>query len=182
MRRRKQEIREYVKKALVDKTDAGSNVIVSRAIPSWSENLPQLNVYSADEPVSEFHQSPKTYKREYAFNVECTVAAGSKESLDDLLDVIVEQVEQAIEIDDSLGKLVDFCNLANVNYSGEPDGDALIGSAILTYQAVFLQEAIGPEEASYKDLKGIDVVYNLSGLEENGEPVKDAEDTINFNE
>lgn len=181
MRRKKQRIREYVKTALENKTDAGSNVVISRAIPTWSENLPQINIYSDSEPVAVHHQSPKTYKREYQFNVECSVAVGHGEDVDDFLDTMTEQVEQALEYDDSFNQLVDFCDLANVNYSGEPDGDALKGTAILTYQVVYLEEAIDPDAVEYKDFKGIDLKIDLNkDKDPDGEPVIDAEDTINL--
>lgn len=103
----RQRIRDAVAQRLLDaNTLAGTNVFTSRARPVLEILQRQqmvLSVYTGDENSTD---SPDGYNRVRTLTVSIEGMAGGGDDLDDILDNLAEQVEAAIDEDDTLGTLL----------------------------------------------------------------------------
>lgn len=103
----RQRIRDAVKQRLLAaNTLAGTNVFTSRARPVLEILQRQqmvLSVYTSDE---NSEPSPDSYNLVRTLTVSIEGMAGGGDDLDDVLDNLAEQVEAAIDADDTLGTLL----------------------------------------------------------------------------
>jgi hypothetical protein len=103
----RQRIRDAVaQRLLAANTLAGTNVFTSRARPVLEILQRQqmvLSVYTSDESSTD---SPDGYNRVRTLTVSIEGMAGGGDDLDDVLDNLAEQVEAAIDDDDTLGTLL----------------------------------------------------------------------------
>lgn len=163
---------------------SAQNIRVSRTIPTQSENLPSILIYSTTESVRRFDESPKRYGRTLTVNIECLDAGNDDDDMDMRLEVIAERVEALMERDETLGGIANDLELVSANYQQEPDGESPMGSIVLQYNVEFYQYAIRTDDTCLDDLRGVDIDYkvghdNASPQPEPTETV-DAQDTINF--
>lgn len=175
----KRKIKEAVQKLLKGKTLAGDNVFVSRSIPTDVECLPAILIYSLSENVRRFNETPKDYKRELTIAVECLASGNDDNELDSKLEELGEFIESAMEIDETLGDLVNKVELTGTAYAQDPDGQNPIGSLILQFAVEFFTNAIRSDFDCLPDFKetGVDWKVGHHETEEVGEQV-DAKDTL----
>lgn len=177
---RKRAIREYVKKALIGKTDAGQRIFINRVIPTQIEDLPVILVYSLGENVTRFNEAPKDYKRDFNLRVEIVAAGDQDDDLDERLELIADKVESLLEQDETFGDLVSHIELKSTEYTGDHEAQSPVGMLALNYSVVFVTDAIS--EISLDDFTGTDIKYSVGNLTEaNGAPdgVTRATDTVN---
>lgn len=177
---RKRAIREYVKRALVGKTDAGQRIFINRVIPTQIEDLPVILVYSLGENVTRFNEAPKDYKRDFNLRVEIVCAGDQDDDLDERLELIADKVESLLEQDETFGDLVSHIELKSTEYTGDHEAQSPVGMLALNYSVVFVTDAIS--EISLDDFTGTDIKYSVGNLTEaNGAPdgVTRATDTVN---
>lgn len=165
--------------------DVDPNLIrVSRSIPTQSEDLPAILIYSTTESVRRFDESPKRYERTLTVNIECLDSGNNDDDMDMRLEVIADRVEAIMESDETLGGIANDLELVSSNYQQEPDGESPMGSLVLQYNIEFYQYAIRADETCLDDLKGVDVDYKVGHDNASPEPepteTVDAQDTINF--
>lgn len=157
---------------------------VSRTIPTQSEDLPAILIYSTTETVRRFDESPKRYERTLTVNIECLDSGNNDDDMDMRLEIIAERVEALMESDETLGGIANDLELVATNYQQEPDGESPMGSLVLQYNVEFYQYAIRAGETCLDDLKGMDVDYKVGHDNASPEPepteTVDAQDTINF--
>lgn len=160
------------------------NIRVSRTIPTQSESLPAILIYSTTENVRRFDESPKRYERTLTVNIECLDSGNNDDDMDMRLEVIADQVEALMERDETLGGIANDLELVSTNYQQEPDGESPMGSLVLQYNVEFYQYAIRPDDECLDALKGIDIEYKIGhdNSSPQPEPIEtvDAEDKINF--
>ena len=151
---RRKTIRDQIKKLLAGQTDAGQRVYTNRSSPTWQEELnngPVILIYTLNENVERYAQSPREYKRQLEVTVEI-IATGPEDDtcpencellLDDILDMMAFQVDCYLLVTNTLGcdennnAFVDEFQPLSVRFDFDSSGQKPIGSAILTYQAVY---------------------------------------------
>lgn len=144
MASRRKLIRKSVIDLLLNQTNAKEKVFPNLSTSVWDDQLPAITVYPRGEDISELSNAPREYKRELKLMVE--IFAGGveepytdgKETIDDQLDEILEQVECALETDDTLGKTADTIVLQGIEFEFEGNGSRPIGSARLDYIVTYV--------------------------------------------
>lgn len=185
-------LRKNIRKAVVamlkDKTDVGARVFSNSSVPAWEEELPVILVYQRTESAVEFAMAPKELRRSLDLAIEI-VAKGPEEnsdlqtpetgvkSLEDQLDDIAEQVECLLHADDTLQGTCDESSLTNTEFEFESVGALPIGSARLTYEALY--NTMAPRDTSKQnaddDFETNQVDYNI-GDDENTREASDKVD------
>lgn len=182
MRLVKRKIRERIRDILIETgTPAQKNVSIGRTRSSWVENLPAIVIYPSPESVERFNEAPKNYQRNFSISIECQASGDTDDDLDYNLEVLGERVEDIMEVDETLGGLVDRLELKSVDYQTEPDGQSPTGSIVLGYNIRYYQNANQPGLNCLDDLKRVDVDWQVG--HHGGSPddeVIDAEDQVNF--
>lgn len=154
-------IRQKIVDLLMSKTRAEDRVFSSPARNIWAENLPAILVYSRNEIVDEFATAPRTLRRKLRLAIECV--ANADEQLDNELDDMGQEVEEALGADESLGGIAADCILEQADMELKGDGNTVIGSCTLTYLVTYLTEL--KDESEIVPLERIDVAYDLSSDE-----------------
>lgn len=140
----RRQIRDQVATMLAGLTTTGSNVFVTRAHPAEQANLPALLIYTLSETAdlsTDDAQGVKTYRRTLELAVE-GVAQGV--SVDDVLDDIALEVEEAIEADPTLGGLAWDSALTDTSIDVSRDGKKEGGSVRLVYSITYYATAADP--------------------------------------
>lgn len=140
-------IRKKVVEILKGKTDANDAVFPNASIPPWHTELPVILVYSQKEGATKYAQAPKELERDLDLQIEIYAsgpelnkelqAPGVNKTVEDILDDIAEQVENAMDADDSLQDTVDDSMLSNTDLEFDASGGSPIGSCRLTYAITY---------------------------------------------
>jgi len=177
----KRKTREYVREILISTgTQAGEQVSIGRTKPEWIENLPAIAIYPANEAVQRFNEAPKDYRREFSLAIECLAVGNDDDDLDLALEEMGERVENIMEVDETLGGLVDQIELRSVEYQTEPDGQSPSGALILNYAVLYYRNANQPGMGCLEDLKRMDLSWEVGHHGESSDDVEDAKDQIDF--
>lgn len=183
MRPIKRLIREYVKAILLELgTPAGDQVFIGRTVPTWDEHLPVILLYPSSENIERFDEGPKTYKREFSLTIECNTKGDDDDDLDLKLEELSDRVEALMEIDETLGGIIDRVELRSAEYQAELDGSSPIGSVRLLYNCRFKQNANRSGVYCLPDLKQITNEWEIGHHNDSPDGVTDATDQIDFNE
>lgn len=174
---RKRNIRLKIQDLLLNKSEAKDRVFINRTIPTQSEDLPVILIYSMGEAVRRFNEAPKTYRRNMSVRIECIASGSNDDDLDLTLEKIADVVERQMEIDDTLGDLVNKVELSSTDYQADPDAESPTGILALTYDVEFFTDAIIPGSDSLPNFEGANVDYKVGDAPTDPDVV-DAEDTI----
>ena len=184
-------IRKKLVEILKNSTDAGVNVFPNATIPPWHSELsesPVILVYVRSESASEYAVAPRELEREIDMAIEIVATGpeenlevetpGKEKSLEDILDDIAEQVENAIDSDDSLQGTADNSILKNSELEFDSSGGSPIGSCRLTYGVTYYTHA--PRDTSKQnandDFETNKVDYNIS----DDDNTREATDTVDI--
>lgn len=173
----KRRMKEFVKSALIGKTDAADRVFIGRSVPTQTEDLPVLLIYSTGENVSRFNEAPKNYQRNMNLLVECIVAGNDDDDLDIKMETLAEKVETILENDETLGGIANKLELSGSDYQSEPDAQSPIGNLALRFNVEFYTDAIR-EGVCLDTFKGADVDWKIGHHAGPSDNVVDAEDKI----
>lgn len=151
----RQVIRHAVVSQLVGKTGAGSRVYPDRRIPFQRVELPALAVYVPTESVE--IQSRATAPRELDRRAQVVVEAAVQqaENVDDALDALALQVEDALHADWTLGGVASDLLLTSTETDVVDTGKQLIGVARLEFEVRYYSAAV--PAATLDDFKTADV-------------------------
>ncbi|MGD9664616.1 MAG: hypothetical protein AB7U34_05375 [Novosphingobium sp.] len=127
-------IRHAIKDALLNNTSAGAHVYASRTRPIPATSLPAILVYTNNEAVEIFNESPREYRRTLTLGIE--IAARADEALDDTLDDIAQEIERILSENQTPGG-ADTLLLTGAEIVLTKDGDNQHGSCVLTYDAIY---------------------------------------------
>ena len=96
-------IREHVVTTVTSLSTTGSNVYETRYFPLQTGNLPALIVYTLDETIEDYTigQNTRTQLRSLNLNIEAHCRGTA--NIDDTLDTIAEEVEEAMVTDITSG-------------------------------------------------------------------------------
>ena len=96
-------IREHVVTTITSLSTTGSNVYETRYFPLQTGNLPALIVYTLDETVEDYTLGQNTRTQFRALNLIIEAHCRATANIDDTLDTIAEEVEEAMVTDISRG-------------------------------------------------------------------------------
>lgn len=175
-------IRKKIVELLKGNTAVGDKVFPNATIPPWADELPVILVYTRAEPVAESSEAPRELERSLSLVIEI-VAKGPEtdeegtappdgESLEDILDDISEEVEDIMDVDDSLADTADGSILQNTEMDFEGEGSEPHGAARLTYEITYY--TMSPRVLTISDdLKTAQVDYHTGDVDDNTREAKD---------
>ena len=124
-------IRENIGTALTGLSTTGSSVFESRTFPINFSALPALLIYTKDEEVIEFSlKTPRTQFRQLQVIIEAHIKGTS--NIDDTIDTIAEEVEEAMVTDVTRGGHAKDTRLVSTEIEFE-EATSKVGLAIFTY-------------------------------------------------
>ena len=176
-------IRKKVAEILKGNTDAGDNVFPNASVPTWHKELvgsALILIYPRSESATEYSAAPRELDRDLDLVIE--IAATGPEindilntppentkTLEDILDDICEQVENLLDVDDSLQGTADSAVYQNTEFEFDSSGGSPIGSARITYGITYItsspRSTIGQLNTD-KDFVDNEIKFNI-GDDEN---------------
>lgn len=138
----RQVIRHAVVAQLLGNTVAGARVFAARRVPFQRVELPAVAVYVPTESVEVTSRAtaPRELDRRAQVVVEaCAQGAGD---VDDALDEIALQVENALHADWTLGGVASDLLLVSTEVDVMDDGKQLIGVARLEFEVRYYSDAV----------------------------------------
>lgn len=144
----REQIRDRVITLVTGLTTTGTNVFRSRVYPMEAAKLPGLCVYTqreSSEPMTMGMGSAPLLDRTLELVIEGYARANS--DIDETLDDIAIEVEEAIAADNTLNDLAKYAYLESTEVSLVGEGDKPIGAIRLTYNIQYVT-SIGDVETS----------------------------------
>ncbi len=200
---RRKEIRKGVQAILkAANSDAGLangvglKIFSNLSTAVWSEDLPQVAIFSRNEVVEEYAKAPREYKRNLELAIEIMAAAPEDPNaadgtfLEDLLDDIAEEIETELNRDETVGelaklfgnscKLVDELLLTNVEFEYSGEGSKPTGSCRLIYNVVYheFRPALIDQQGITDDLEEVNVEWFVGHDNDAPDSVIEATDEI----
>ena len=96
-------IREHVVTTVTSLSTTGSNVYETRYFPLQTGNLPALIVYTLDESIEDYTLGRNTRTQQRSLNLIIEAHCRGTANIDDTLDTIAEEVEEAMVADVTRG-------------------------------------------------------------------------------
>lgn len=144
----RQLIREAVQDLLSGETDAEDRVYKTRVVPYRESELPIVAIYMLEESVEQDKSSGELTRS--ADMVIEAIAEAIEGRVDDELDDIAQQIEDAIDVDLFMGgNLAEAAALDNTTLEVLEDGEKLLGLVTLTYKVVY--RTLAAEDADDAD-------------------------------
>ena len=150
--------RAAIRQALVDKlktkvddifpTDAGEKIYGSRAKPLFDQFLPAILIYARNENIIEERFATDGYgasKRELEVAIEAVVLGN--EQVDDSLDKISKQIEDALDGFEMPTRKADVLKLKSTEMDVSIDGSKIYGAARLTYGITYYTSNKEPDNS-----------------------------------
>lgn len=153
-------IRRAVRSLLAGETVAGSRVEATRIAPYRRQELPAIGVYTLEETVDgeSALTAPRELTRELKLEIAGWVTPGS--SVDDAMDALALQIEQAMEADPTLGGVAGDSILVSTTTGLQGEGEQLMGLVTLEYSVTYRTDVLELAEGSGEFLTA-DVLFNL---------------------
>lgn len=121
---------------ILEAAEVAPVVSKSRVYPLPADTLEAVLVYTNTEVVAETTLTyPRKLSREMVLVIECV--ARDSAQLDDRLDMLCANVENAIGADNTLGGAVKDCLLTDTSITHTFQGDAPIGSARMQFRVQY---------------------------------------------
>ncbi len=140
----RKEIRHAVVALLVAaNTAAAARVTATRVDPIANTQLPAISVYTLSDLVQEDASSSKEDNHELELEVAGFVAHTEALPVDDAMDDLAEQIENAMKADPAIGGKAADCRLVGTTLEvREENGrsDPLVGVVTLTYAVTYLTD------------------------------------------
>lgn len=150
--------RTAIRQALVDKlktkigddfpTDALDRIYGSRAKPLFDQFLPAILIYSRNENIIEERFASDGYgasKRELEVAIEAVVLGN--EQVDDVLDKISKQIEDALDGFEMTNRKADVLQLKSTEMDVSIEGSKIYGAARLTYSVTYYTSNQQPDNS-----------------------------------
>lgn len=129
-------IRDDITTTLTGLTVTGSNVFQTRFYALGEAKLPALCIYTKNEDTSyETLRSPRTQMRTLSVSVEAYVKGTA--NLDDTLDEISVEIEEALATDLTRGGYAKDTRITSMQTEFSAEGEQPIGVAIFTVEVIY---------------------------------------------
>jgi hypothetical protein len=132
----RKQIRDNVTTAVTGLATTGTNVFQSRVYPNEASKLPCLCVYTLTEEAEVISLTPPRIGRTLDLVVEGYAKA--KTGLDDTLDAIAVEVEEALATDITRGGLAQMTAIQSTDIGLEGEGEQPIGVIKMTFQVEYV--------------------------------------------
>lgn len=150
--------RAAIRQALVDRlktkvddnflTDAGDKIYGSRSKPLFDQFLPAILIYTRNENIIEERFATDGYgatKRDLEVAIEAVVLGN--EQVDDSLDKISKQIEDALDGFEMPTRKADIVKLKSTEMDVSIDGSKIYGAARLTYSITYYTSNQQPDNS-----------------------------------
>lgn len=141
----RKQIRDKVETLLTGLSTTGSRVYSTRLYRTETANLPCLLIYTKSEPVSVDSLHPRRYERQLELVVDGIASATS--NLDDTLDAIGLEVEEALAANQSLDGLAKDTVFTGSEIEFNAEGQQPVGTIRLTFNVFYRTAATDVETA-----------------------------------
>jgi hypothetical protein len=170
MAHQRQVIREAVVAQLKGRTSAEDRVFKSREIPLKRCELPAICVYTLEETVDQDSRqsSPRRLSRPLQVAVELVVE--NSEDVDDVIDALALEVEDALEADPFFGSSCVDSMLASTQIGIDVTGAKPVGRALMAYAVLYETTATA---ATLDDLTKVHTETSLGGQQAPGDRAVD---------
>lgn len=140
------QIRDALTTQLTGLATTGSRVFKTRLYPIGEAKLPAILIYanSEDNSIQSIGQ-PRLSVRTLSVSVECVAKATS--SIEDTLDQMALEVEEAVYTDVTLGGLTKDVVLSSTEIEISAEGDQPVGGIRLNYLATYAVREDNPDVA-----------------------------------
>ena len=132
----RKQIRDHVITTVTGLTTTGTRVFASRVYPNEAAKLPLLCVYSLNEASELIAMNGNQLLRSLEIVVEGYAKA--KTNLDDTLDTIAKEVEEALAIDPTRGGLAHKTVINDTEISLSEEGEQPIGVIRMRFQVDYV--------------------------------------------
>ena len=132
----RKQIRDDVLVTLMGLTTTGSRVYPSRVHPNEAANLPALCVYTLNETSELIAMNGNQLRR--ALDLVVEGYARAKSDLDDTLDIIATEVEEALAVDPTRGGVAHKTVISDTDISLSSEGDQPIGVIRMVFQVDYV--------------------------------------------
>jgi hypothetical protein len=132
----RQQLREDAETTVTGLTTTGTNVFSGRSYPLEESKLPCLLVFTKSE-TSEYISLTSPRRKERTVDLVIMGVAKAASGLDDTLDLISKEVEEAIEADVTLGGTAKDLELVTTEIALEDGGSQPLGTIELTFQVIY---------------------------------------------
>jgi hypothetical protein len=136
-------LRDAVVTALAGLPSTGDKVFATRTYPVDATELPVLCVYTLGED-SEIHSAGASRSLLRNLQLEVEAIAAVNGSLDDTLDQLALEVEQALAVDPTFGGQCYDCSLAATKIAIRGEGEKETGAAVMTFALRYRTRASDP--------------------------------------
>jgi hypothetical protein len=133
----RQQIRDRIATILTGLPSTGNNVYKMRRYALDDSKLPAILVYTMDESSSLITIGSRTITRTINISVEI-LALGSSATIQDTIDTLCVNVEEAVGNDYQLNGLAKSCILASTEVDIVTDGEKPISSARLVFACEYI--------------------------------------------
>jgi len=142
-------------------TAAGARVEATREIPRRRATEPAIGVYTPEEEnESTGRSAPRESMRSTQLIIEGIVVGSS--GVDDALDDLAEQIEDALDADDTFGGKASESSYVRTELETLEDGARTVGLVRLTYNAVYFK--LAPAAVAAEDAFEVaSLKYDLNG-------------------
>lgn len=144
-------------------TAAGARVEATQEIPHRRATEPAIGVYTpGDQNESDVRSAPRENKRNLDLVIEGIVIGTASPAVADALDSLADEIEDALDADDTLGGTASESNYVSTDMEIREDSGRTVGLIRLTYNAIFHKYA--PREVDAPDaFVSAGVKYDLNG-------------------
>lgn len=138
-------IRQHIKTLLSTPaiTGIGTKVFANRARLVFETELPNIIIYTKNEPSEKFVEAPREFKRSLNLEIEIQYRLNPPDedtvNIDDAMDDIAEEVERRVLLDPTLNNLASDTLLDNTEMDIVQNGNQLIGSCKITFVVEYNQ-------------------------------------------
>lgn len=134
----------------------------AKASPYRQAQLPAILVYTSEEPAKKANEAPRELERTAQVVIEAMVEGAPGSELDDALDAIALQIEQAMNLDETIGGKASDSLLASTDSDVLEEGNRIVGVIRLVYGATYFSNVPWPEDQTLEDLETVTVKTSLS--------------------
>lgn len=143
----RQQVREAIAAILTGLATTGNRVYQSRLIPLQDDELPALLISTNQEGVEALNVNSNPML-ERNLIIKVTVVAKAVSNLDDTLDTVIKEVEQALNASvaaNTLSGLVKSILLTDIDIEMNAEAETPTGQAILSFTTSYFTQANAPD-------------------------------------